>query len=59
MERKQYIVPMAKVLEHRFSLLNPTMPVGSDPNDDPMEGKGTLFMDEDEQNNAWGRVWER
>ena len=53
------MVPMAKVLEHRFSLLNPTMPVGSDPNDDPIEGKGTLFMDEDEQNNAWGRVWER
>ncbi len=59
MERKLYMKPMAKTHVPRFGLLNPTLPVGSDPNDDPIEGKGTRFMDDEDEGHAWGRVWGR
>lgn len=58
MERKQYVMPTAKVHIPRFALLaGQTMPVGSDPNDEPIESKRGFFEDED--NRQWGRVWGR
>lgn len=57
MEKTHYLKPMAKVFTPKFKLLD-TLPVGSDPNDEPIEGKSTRFMDDDDSH-SWGRVWGR
>lgn len=58
MKTDRYISPAIKVHAPSYKLLQ--IGVASGYNDDnPIESKGNNAFDEDEQNNAWGRVWGR
>ena len=58
MKKQVYKKPSIKVHAPSYKLLQ--IGVASGYNDDnPIESKGNNAFDEGEQNNAWGRVWER
>ena len=50
MKTDRYISPAIKVHAPSYKLLQ----IGGD-----IESKGNNAFEDDEQNNAWGRVWER
>ena len=58
MKKQVYKKPSIK--EHAPSYKLRQIGVASGYNDDnPIESKGNNAFEDDEQNNAWGRVWER
>ena len=58
MKKQVYKKPSMKLHAPSCKLLQ--IGVASGYNDDnPIESKGNNAFEDDEQNNAWGRVWER
>lgn len=57
MKTDRYISPAIKVHAPSYKLLQ--IGVASGYNGGDIESKGNNAFDEGEQNNAWGRVWER
>ena len=57
MKTDRYISPAIKVHAPSYKLLQ--IGVASGYNGGDIESKGNNAFDEEEQNNAWGRVWER
>lgn len=57
MKTDRYISPAIKVHAPSYKLLQ--IGVASGYNGGEIESKGNNAFDEEEQNNAWGRVWER
>ena len=57
MKTYRYISPAIKVHAPSYKLLQ--IGVASGYNGGDIESKGNNAFEEDQQNNAWGRVWER
>jgi hypothetical protein len=57
MKTDRYISPAIKVHASSYKLLQ--IGVASGYNGGDIESKGNNAFEDDEQNNAWGRVWER
>ena len=56
MKTDRYISPAIKVHAPSYKLLQ--IGVASGYNGGDIESKGNNAFEDDEQNNAWGRVWE-
>ncbi len=57
MKTDRYISPAIKVHAPSYKLLQ--IGVASGYNGGDIESKGNNAFEEDQQNNVWGRVWER
>ena len=57
MKTDRYISPAIKVHAPSYKLLQ--IGVASGYNGGEIESRGNNAFEDDEQNNAWGRVWER